>query len=137
MDALSQDKVEFIISLARELGEESLSIMGEELGESNEPHHYSEFSLAAAADGSTHEDFAKNSAYHELVGAINSMNENERSELVALMWVGRGTYSKSEWETALDDAQEASNNHTAEYMMRETLLPDYLTEGLAIMVDED
>src|SRR3989440_4307848 len=30
----------------------------------------------------------------ELLGAIRSLNEDERMRLVALAWVGRGTYSK-------------------------------------------
>ena len=136
MDALSQDKVEFIISIAREVGESSLDIIGEELAEGNEPHQYSELSVAAQAGDSTSEELAGNSAYQELISTINSMNEEERSELVALMWLGRGTYTKVEWASAVDDAREASNDHTAEYMMGVPMLPDYLVEGLAMMTEE-
>jgi len=136
MDALSQDKVEFIISIAREVGESSLAIIGDELAESSEPQHYSEFNLAAEASNSTHKDFEGDSAYQELISAINSMNESERSELVALMWVGRGTYTKSEWGKAVEDARESQNDHTAEYLLRESLLPDYLSEGLSVIGEE-
>ena len=136
MNALSQDKVEFVISMAREVGESSLAIIGEELAEEKEPTQYSELSLAAKAQDSASEDFACDSAYQELKSVINSMNVEERSELVALMWLGRGTYTKSEWSSAVDDARDASNDHTAEYLMGAPLLPDFLTEGLSIMIDD-
>lgn len=135
MEALSQDKVEFVISMAREVGEASLAIIGEELAEDNEPHQYSELSIAARADDSTSEDFASDSAYQEFKSVISNMNEEERNELVALMWLGRGTYGKSEWANAVSDARDASNDHTAEYLMRAPLLPDYLTEGLVMMTE--
>ncbi|WP_339863645.1 DUF3775 domain-containing protein [Paremcibacter congregatus] len=136
MDALRQDKVEYIIAMAREVAESSPAIIDEELAEESEPNHFSELSLAAQAEESTIEDFASDTTYQELKSVINGMHEDERSELVALMWVGRGTYSKSEWNNAVADAREASNDHTAEYMMRTTLMPDYLDEGLSIMSDD-
>lgn len=135
MDALSQDKVEFIISISREVGEASLAIIGEELADNNEPQHYSELSMAAQADNSGVEEFASDPAYQKLVSVINGMNVEERSELVALMWLGRGTYVCSEWENAVSDARDAGNDHTAEYLMRAPLLPDYLAEGLAMIAE--
>lgn len=136
MNALSQDKVEFVISMAREVGEAAPAIIGEELADDNEPQHYSELTLAAQAENSGSEDFASDSAYQEFKSTITSMNIEERSELVALLWLGRGTYVKSEWENAVSDAREASNDHTADYLLRTPLLPDYLTEGLAMMTDD-
>ncbi|HEC00935.1 MAG TPA: DUF3775 domain-containing protein [Sphingomonadales bacterium] len=136
MNALSQDKVEFVISMAREVGEAAPAIIGEELAEDSEPQHYSELTLAAQAENSGSEYFASDSAYQEFKSTIDSMNIEERSELVALLWLGRGTYGKSEWDSAVADAREASNDHTAEYLLRTPLLPDYLTEGLAMMTDD-
>ncbi|MCF8474784.1 MAG: DUF3775 domain-containing protein [Emcibacter sp.] len=136
MDALSLDKVELIISIAREVGEESNSIIDEELAENQEPQHYSELSMAAEADYITREDHASNSSYQELKAMINNMNEEEQNELVALMWLGRGTFGKKEWESAVEEAREANNDHTAEYLMSTPMLPDYLEEGLSIMIDD-
>jgi len=136
MDALSQDKVEFIISMAREVGEASLAIIGEELADGSEPQQYSELSLAEQADNSGSENFEGDSAYQELKSAIEGMNEEERAELVALMWLGRGTYGRTEWKNAVAEAREAGNDHTVEYMVRAPLLPDFLTEGLAMMTDD-
>jgi len=136
MDALRQDTVEFIISIARELGESSLAIIGEELADETAPQHYSELKVAAQAETSSREEYAGNSAYQELRSVINGMNVSERNELVALMWLGRGTYNRDEWMAAVKDAREADNDHTAEYLMRAPLLPDYLTEGLTLMTEE-
>jgi len=135
MDALRQDKVEYIISIAREIGEAAPAIIDEELADGNTQQHYSELSMAAQAEGSTIEEFASDTTYQELKSFINGMNEEERNELVALMWVGRGTFNKTEWKTAVSQANEASNDHTAEYLMRTPFLPDYLDEGLSIMTD--
>src|SRR5580698_5648222 len=41
----------------------------------------------------------------ELLGAINALNEEERIRLVALAWLGRGTYSKEEWKEAVETAR--------------------------------
>lgn len=136
MDALSQDKVEYVISIAREVGEASLAIIDEELAEDSEPHQYSELNMAVVAEDSRAADFDSDSAYQEFKSIIDSMNEEECSELVALLWLGRGTYGKAEWQNAVIDARAAANDHTAEYLMRTPLLPDHLTEGLAMMVEE-
>ncbi|MCF6215698.1 MAG: DUF3775 domain-containing protein [Emcibacter sp.] len=136
MNILSLDKVEFIISMAREVSESSRAIIGDELADDTAPRHYSEFTLAATADTAVSEENAGDSVYQELKSVINGMNEEERSELVALMWLGRGTYTSSEWNSAVEDARAAGNDHTAEYLMRTPLLPDYLTEGLALVADE-
>ncbi len=136
MDTLSQDKVEFIISIARELGEASQAIIGEELADNTAPQHYSELTMAARAEGSTLEEHAGSSAFQEFKSAINNMNEEERNELVALLWLGRGTYGKAEWDAAVAEARDAGNDHTAEYLMRAPLLPDYLAEGLSMITEE-
>src|SRR6185503_2490036 len=40
----------------------------------------------------------------ELLGAIRELNEDERLQLVALAWLGRGTYDLTEWRTAVETA---------------------------------
>jgi len=71
----------------------------------------------------------------ELLGAIRSLNEDERMRLVALAWVGRGTYSKDEWRDAVATARSEHSRRTAEYLLSLPLLGDYLEDGLA-MFDE-
>jgi len=67
----------------------------------------------------------------ELLGAIRSLNEDERMRLVALAWVGRGTYHKEEWREAIQTARSEHSRRTAEYLLSMPLLGDYLEDGLA------
>ena len=71
----------------------------------------------------------------ELLAAIRSLNEDERMRLVALAWLGRGTYSKEEWRDAIATARSEHSRRTAEYLLGLPLLGDYLEDGLA-MFDE-
>src|ERR1700749_4589101 len=53
----------------------------------------------------------------ELLGAIRSLNDDERARLVALAWVGRGTYSTEEWREAVETARGEHSRRTAEYLL--------------------
>ncbi len=67
----------------------------------------------------------------ELVEFIRALDEDEQLNLVALAWVGRGTYDLSEWHEALQQARSEHNRRVAEYLLGLPLLGDYLEEGLA------
>jgi hypothetical protein len=71
----------------------------------------------------------------ELAGAIRDLPEDERLQLVALAWLGRGTSDISEWKTALDIARSEHGRRTAEYLLGLPLLGDYLEDGLAMFGD--
>ena len=71
----------------------------------------------------------------ELLGAIRDLPEDERFQLVALAWLGRGTYEMSEWSTALETARLEHRKRTAEYLLGLPLLGDYLEDGLALFGD--
>jgi hypothetical protein len=71
----------------------------------------------------------------ELLGAIRGLNEEERVQLVALAWLGRGTYDLSEWRAALDTARSEHKKRTAEYLLGLPLLGDYLEDGLSMFGD--
>lgn len=75
-------------------------------------------------------------SFQELVEFIRSLDEEEQIALVALAWVGRGTYGPDEWQDALGEAARAHNSRTAEYLTGLPLLGDYLEEGLAAMAAE-
>ena len=67
----------------------------------------------------------------ELLEFIRALDEDEQLNLVALAWVGRGTYEISEWREAISIARNEHNKRTAEYLLKLPLLGDYLEEGLA------
>jgi hypothetical protein len=77
----------------------------------------------------------------ELLGAIRGLNDDERIRLVALAWLGRGTYDLDEWKEAIATARSEHSRRTAEYLLGLPLLGDYLEDGLAMfdegIVDEE
>jgi hypothetical protein len=67
----------------------------------------------------------------ELMVFINrGLDEEEQTNLVALAWLGRGTYDIDEWKDALETARTEHNKRTAQYLLGLPLLGDYLAEGL-------
>lgn len=77
------------------------------------------------------EDQPGDPTYSELVAFIRALDIDEQLNLVALAWLGRGTYEISEWQQALDTARNEHHNRTAEYLLGLPMLGDYLEEGLA------
>lgn len=67
----------------------------------------------------------------EFTAFINGLDEEERINLVALAWVGRGTYDVDDWRDALDTARNEHKKRTAQYLLELPLLGDYLADGLA------
>lgn len=77
------------------------------------------------------EDTPDDPVRREFVEFVRGLNIDEQVVLVALAWVGRGTYDKSEWKEAIETARNEHNNRTAQYLLTLPLLADYLEEGLA------
>ena len=73
----------------------------------------------------------EDTAEAEIRSFIGEMNVDERAELVALAWVGRGSYVREEWAEAVRTAREEHGARTADYLLELPLLADYLEEGLA------
>ncbi len=76
-------------------------------------------------------DYPSDPTLQELMTALRDLPEDESVEVVALTWLGRGTFSTDEWDACLEEARSAHNNRTAEYLTGIPLLSDYLEEGLA------
>ena len=79
------------------------------------------------------EDVADDPTYQELLEMIRNMDEDEQIRLVALAWIGRGTFEASEWKDAIKEARASHNDRTAEYLVGLPLLGDYLEEGRAAL----
>ena len=83
------------------------------------------------------EQFVENSANDpdvaEIIGFIRALNEDEESDLVALAWVGRGTFDAADWEEARRTAREERTTRTEQYLLGMPMLADYLAEGLEAM----
>jgi hypothetical protein len=76
------------------------------------------------------EDFADDSTRIELKTFIADLNEDEQASLVALAWIGRGSYGPEELDEALATARAERVNPTEDYLMGIPMLADYLSEGL-------
>jgi hypothetical protein len=83
------------------------------------------------------EDLADDATYKELTEYIRSLDEEEQVNLVALAWLGRGTYALEEWDEALAEARHAHNARTAEYLTSLPKLGDYLEEGLTAVEESE
>ena len=66
----------------------------------------------------------------ELKGFIRDLNEDEQASLVALAWIGRGSFGPDELDEALSTARTERTNRTEDYLIGMPLLPDYLEEAL-------
>lgn len=67
----------------------------------------------------------------ELRTFIAALSEDEQTDLVALMWLGRGDGTLEDWLDLRDEAQQQHNGRTASYLLGEPLLSDFLEEGLS------
>jgi hypothetical protein len=79
------------------------------------------------------ENYRNDPAYEELMGFIDSLNEEEQVNLVALAWLGRGDFVADEWADALRAASDARSDHTDTYLLGIPQLGDYLEEGLSAL----
>lgn len=79
------------------------------------------------------EDYPDDPVEDELTAAIDSLNEDQQIELVALSWMGRGDYDKEDWPEAVAEARAARSDHTAGYLLGMPLVGDYLENGLATL----
>ncbi|MBP0582776.1 DUF3775 domain-containing protein [Labrys sp. LIt4] len=70
---------------------------------------------------------------HEFRGMIAGLNIDERADLLALLYIGRGDFAAGEWEAAraLALERDAASLHLGNYLVDTPNLPDLLGEGLA------
>ena len=122
MDNIALDKVCFIIAKAREF-DVKVDVVEPDPGSN----------ASDEAMDTVLEDYADDPVFDELKSTIDDLNVDEQSELVALMWVGRGTYDAADWADALAEARRDHTDHTAEYLLGEPQLCDHLEEGLSAL----
>jgi hypothetical protein len=84
-----------------------------------------------AGDTTILEDRLDNPTAEELAAALDQLNDDQRDEIVALTWIGRGDFQKDEWEDAVETAHERHNGEETRYLLGTPLLSDYLEEGAA------
>ncbi|HVJ34223.1 MAG TPA: DUF3775 domain-containing protein [Terriglobia bacterium] len=79
------------------------------------------------------EDYLDDPTLEELTAAIDTLNDDEVIDLIALAWVGRGDFESGTWAEARQLARERHREHSARYLIGIPALGDYLEEGLAAL----
>ena len=76
------------------------------------------------------ESFSDDTVFQEVASFIEALNDDEQVGLVAVTWIGRGTFEVEELEEAITMARDDAVNKTSVYLLGIPLLADYLEEGL-------
>jgi hypothetical protein len=75
------------------------------------------------------EDDGDNPVEAELRSVIDDLPDDEKVELVALALVGRGTFDASEWDDAIEAAEDDGRS-AADFLLGLPMLSAYLEAGL-------
>jgi hypothetical protein len=122
MLATPLEELAFIITKAREFDAETAAV---DPDDGSNPSDDKDVAIL--------EDTADNPSREELAGAINLLNDDQKAELLALMWIGRGDFDASDREAAIAQARETRDDRLADYLVGTPLLGDYLEEALAAL----
>ena len=79
------------------------------------------------------QDTPDNPTLQELRDAIEALNIDERDDLLALVWIGRGDFTAAEWRDAVRQARQIADRRDADYLIGTPLLADYLEEAVAAL----
>lgn len=75
------------------------------------------------------EDSGDDATFQEVKAFIDGLDDDERVELVAMAWLGRGSFDT--WDECLQEARDAPHRRTAEYLLSIPHLADHLEEALS------
>lgn len=70
-----------------------------------------------------------------LIMAIDDLEPDQRAELIALFWIGRGDMEPEEWDEAVKLALERDSGSTAEYLLSHPHLADHWDDALDRIFD--
>jgi Protein of unknown function (DUF3775) len=116
---ISPGKVAFVIIRSREVDVKTAAWDGDGVSDADD------------ADGDTIlEDLPGDATRQELKEFLEALNEDEQASLIALAWIGRGTYAPGELDEAIATAKAEHGSNAPSYLFSLPLLPDYLEDGL-------
>lgn len=67
----------------------------------------------------------------EVQALLDDLADDQLTELLALAWVGRGTYDPTEWDEAFGEAGELNAEERIDELLDMPLLASHLDAGLA------
>ena len=80
------------------------------------------------------DDTINDSVEEELRAVFEDLGEDQLAEVIAFCWVGQGTYEASDWDEAMEEAQDLVRGGTdsaIEEMLDQPMLASVLEAGLA------
>ncbi len=73
----------------------------------------------------------KNEAVEAEVNALlDDLGEDQLAEILALAWIGNGTYEAEEWDDAIEAATDSDTDAMIDQLMDMPMLAAYLQSGL-------
>lgn len=69
----------------------------------------------------------------ELRAFLERLNEDEAAELVAMFWIGRGSFEADDWAEAVTTARAEATVPTADYLLGSPHFSDHLEAGAEAM----
>ena len=79
------------------------------------------------------EDYGDDPVAEEITSFIDSMSVDEQVDLVTIAWLGRDDNTVDDWASLRQEAADAHNERTAEYLLGVPNLGDLLEEGLSML----
>jgi hypothetical protein len=116
------EQLAYIIEKAREFDEETAPV---DTGSGSNPSDDSDVAIL--------EDTPDNPTRQELVAALDGLDDDQKIEILALVWLGRGDFAATEWRDALAQAREIHDATETEYLLGTPLLADYLEEAISAL----
>lgn len=77
------------------------------------------------------EDELNDGVEEEVQGTLEDLADDQLAEVLALAWVGRGTYDASEWDEAFAEAGDLDPDERIDELLDMPLLGGHLEAGLA------
>jgi len=98
---------------------------------SNEPDEEDEDGPMSSDDGHDEMlDEQSDSAATEIAVALDDLAEDQRAEVLALAWVGNGTFDAADWDEAMSEAADLEGDSIADQLMDMPMLAAHLEAGL-------
>ena len=121
---ISTEKVCAFIEAAREVAGKVASTSGDRTTTGDDSK------LETIVDEPGQDIYEGDDRRRQMVEFVAGLNVEEQTDLLALIWLGRGDYDIAEWDDALEEAEARIAARDPDYMIGDAALPEYLGDGL-------
>jgi hypothetical protein len=121
---ISTEKVCAFIETAREVAGKVPSTAGDRTTTGDDSE------LETIVDEPGQDFYERDHRRGQMVEFVAGLNVEEQTDLLALIWLGRGDYDIADWDDALAEAEARIAARDPDYMIGDPALPQYLGDGL-------